>query len=185
MYPVSKYPTSIPGRFLSALLAAALILMSVMTLTACGRKNASKVNCPFTDIYWESTVENVISEEGENFSTYDSVYGGLCYTYPKEFNGYTGTVKYMFNEKDELMSVAWAYNAKDTDELTALYDTINASVNELYGESGYSANGVGNYGNVWYLESGDIILSTMVTTENIALQYAYLHPDVSNAEKRQ
>ena len=66
----------------------------------------------------------------------------------------------------------------------ALPISISASTVEKYGESGYDANGVGNYGGVWYRENGDIILTTMVTTENKALQYAYLHPLVSNTEER-
>lgn len=162
-------------------------LFVTVVSVSCGKTEPSgpALECPFTEMNWNSTIEDVTAAEGEAFSTYDSVYGGLCYTYPKEYAGYSGTVKYMFNEEEALMSVAWAYSAKDADELTALYDSINADVNAQYGESGYQASGVGNYGNVWYLESGDIILSTMITSEMTALQYAYLHPLVSNTEKQQ
>lgn len=168
-------------RFLPVCLCLLVTAMSV----SCGRGKDTEpaLDCPFTDMGWDSTVGDVIAAEGENYSTYDSVYGGLCYTYPKEYDGYSGTVKYMFNDQDALMSVAWAYSAQDADELATLYDTINTSVNEVHGESGYHAQGAGNYGNVWYLESGDIILSTMMSSEVMALQYAYLHPLVSNAEK--
>ena len=82
------------------------------------------------------------------------------------------------------MCVAWAYGCNDADELFALYESINDSVNEKYGESGYAADHPGNYGNVWYLTTGDIVLTTMITTENKALQYAYLHPAVSNKKQQ-
>lgn len=160
-----------------------ICILLVLVPTACSSKAEITLDCPFTDMDWNSTAEDVISAEGEDFSTYDSVYSGLCYTYPKEYMEHMGTVKYMFDTDEHLMSVAWAYSAKDTEELSTLYEAICASVNETCGESAYNTNGVGNYGSVWYLESGDIILSTMTTTENIALQYAYLHPLVSNSEK--
>lgn len=152
-----------------------------LVFTACSRKEQNtEPDCPFTDIGWDNTIDDVISAEGNDFSTYDSVYGGICYTYPKDFNDLKGTIKYMFNDKEQLMCVAWTYSSKDADELLLLYESIIASVNEAHGESGYSADHPGNYGNVWYLESGDIVLSTMITSDTKALQYAYLHPLVSN-----
>lgn len=151
--------------------------------TACSSREKEPVlDCPFTEMNWESTADDVISAEGNDFSTYDSVYGGTCYTFAKEYEGYQGTVKYMFDGENKLMCVAWAYGCEDADELLALYETISASVNSLFGESGYSADHPGNSGNVWYLESGDIVLTTMITSDNKALQYAYLHPLVSNRD---
>lgn len=168
--------------FLS-LLTALLLLCS---LTACGGKKETEpaLDCPFTDLEWSSTVDDMLSAEGGNYSTYDSLYGGLCYTYPKNYEGHNGTVKYMFNEENKLMSVAWAYSAEDEDEIASLYEAVSASVSAANGESGYDAGGVGNYGGVWYRENGDIIITTMITSENKALQYAYLHPLVSHREEK-
>ncbi len=169
-----------PKYFLSIL----TVLLLFCFTTACGQDKGPVLDCPFTELTWNSTIDDMTAAEGENYSTYDSLYGGLCYTYPKEYEGCSGTVKYMFDAEDRLMSVAWAYSAETAEELETLYNSISASTVEKYGESGYDANGVGNYGGVWYRENGDIILTTMVTTENKALQYAYLHPLVSNTEER-
>jgi hypothetical protein len=147
--------------------------------TAAEEETTLVLDCPFTDMGWNSTIEDVVSTEGEDYTTYDSVYGGICYTYPKKYTGYEGTIKYMFDDEDQLMCVAWAYGDDDADTLYSLYETINSDLFSRYGDSGYNANGTGNYGNVWYLESGDIVLSTMVTTDTSALQYSYLHPNVS------
>lgn len=165
------------------LLSILTSLLLLCALTACGRDKGPEFDCPFTELNWDSTIEDMTAAEGESYSTYDSLYGGLCYTYPKEYEGCAGTVKYMFNEENRLMSVAWAYNAETSEELDALYEKISKSTVEKYGESGYDAGGIGNYGGVWYRENGDIILTTMVTTENKALQYAYLHPLVSHQEE--
>lgn len=160
-------------------------MLLLCALTACGgeKETGPALDCPFTDLGWNSTIDDMLSAEGNGYSTYDSLYGGLCYTYPKEYEGYAGTVKYMFNEENALMSVAWAYGAENADEIQALYETLSESATAKYGENGYDAGGVGNYGGVWYREDGDIILTTMITSENNALQYAYLHPSVSKGGK--
>ncbi len=136
--------------------------------------------CPFTELNWESSLEDIITIEGKDYSTYDSVYGGLCYTFPKEYMDLNGTIKYMFDENLNLVCVAWAYTSEDAQELYSLYDTINASVNQIFGESEYNPQNSTNYGNVWYREDGNIILSIMNADFNKALQYAYLHPSVSS-----
>ena len=169
------------SRYVYPILAALLLLC---TLTGCGQKENSSFDCPFIELNWDSTIEDMTAAEGDGYSTYDSLYGGLCYTYPKEYEGCSGTVKYMFDGENRLMSVAWAYSAETAEELDALYKKINTSTIEKYGESGYDAGGVGNYGGVWYREKGDIILTTMSTAENKALQYAYLHPLVSHKEEK-
>lgn len=162
-----------------------ICMLSACALISCGKADAPAAAAPFTALGWDSTPEDIIAEEGEDFSTYDSIYGGLCYTWPKEYDGCTGTIKYMFDSEERLVCVAWAYTTGSADELATLYESINESVNEVYGESGYNANGVGNYGNVWHPESGDIVLSTMSSTEGSFLQYAYLHPLVSNGDAQQ
>lgn len=167
---------TLPKRILSLFVC----IMLACIIISCGNADQIPLDCPFTDMDWNSTADDVIAEEGNGYSTYDSIYGGLCYTWPKEYENCMGTIKYMFDDEDRLVNVAWACSADSMDEVTALYDTINDSVNELYGESGYNSNGVGNYGNVWHLESGDIILSVMISSEFISLQYAYMHPLISN-----
>lgn len=157
--------------FFSVLLAGMLF--------SCGKKDDNALDCPFTELDWDSTAEDVIAKEGEDHSSYDSIYGGLCYTYPKEYNSRAGTVKYMFDGEDRLVCVAWAYSAASDDDLAAVYDEINDSVAASCGDSGSGADGVGNYGNVWHLAGGDIVLTTMATSEMSVLQYAYLHPLVS------
>lgn len=165
----------------------------IVLLCACGAPEDASVSpehsedsvAPFTDLSWSASTEDMIAAEGRDYETYPSVYNGTTYTYPKQYLGKDGTVKYMFDENGALMSAAWAFSSENIGVLQDLYNEINASVNASFGESGYNADGtnsVGNYGNVWYLEQGDIVLSTMITSEAKALQYAYLHPSVSNTD---
>lgn len=162
-----------------------LSIVIVCLQCACGTGHNSEPPAPFSSACWECSVSDISALEGDSDSTYDSIYGGTTFSYPKEYNGHNGTVKYMFNENDELMCIAWAYNSDDENEVYAVYDEINQAVNKIHGDSGYQADShSSNYGNVWYLESGDIVLSTMITSENEVLQYAYLNPAVSNTAAR-
>ena len=146
-------------------------------LVACqSTKTEPVLQCPFSELTWDSTYDDMVKLEGQTDDTYDSVYGGICYKYPKSYENKAGTIKYMFDDKNQLMCIAWTYNSQDSDELYSLYNTINASINDTYGESNYNTEKETNYGNVWYLEGGHITLSTMITDTNKALQYAYINP---------
>ncbi len=181
---------------LRKMVVVAALLAAVGLVGACDGKNQAVADdspkevavAPFSEAAWTSSVNDMEVLEGKaagETSSYKSIYGGTTYSYPKEYLGREGTIKYMFDDKDALMSLAWAYGSEDENELYTLYDEINQSVNDVYGESGYHANSnASNYGNVWYLASGDIVLSTMITSDNKALQYAYLNPAVSNTEKQ-
>ena len=166
-------------RFIT--MAICLSLMVIISVSCKSQQNVPALHCPFSDLTWDSTVANMVDLEGETNTTYKSVYGGLCYTYPKAYQNKSGTIKYMFDDKNHLMCIAWAYASDSEDELYTLYDTINQSVNDTYGESNYNTDKETNYGNVWYLEDGHITLSTMITSTNKALQYAYINP--ANNEK--
>jgi hypothetical protein len=123
--------------------------------------------------------------EGSDYETYDSVYGGTTYTYSKEYLDCTGTVKYMFDQDDQLMCVAWAYTPESAEELDTVYSAIHEELVDTYGNSGYDNTDETNYGDVWYLDSGDIILSAVTMDSQWAFQYAYLNPAVSNSDDTQ
>lgn len=158
-----------------------LCLFAASTFTGC-KQETPKVTNPFTEITWENTVEEVIAKEGDDYTTYDSVYNGTTYVFSKSYLELEGTVKYMFDDNDKLMCVAWTYSSDTEDALKSTYNKIHKQVEDTYGESGYAADHQTNYGDVWHLEEGDIILSVVTTDTQKALQYSYLHPSVSYTE---
>lgn len=155
-------------------------VLFALVLCACRKEEspAAPVS-PFSDSTWEYTVEDILAYEGSSPETYDSVYGGICYTYPKTYQEHQGTIKYMFDDKERLMCIAWACSADEAQELYDFYDLIEKDVNSQTGETGSSSN----TGCVWYRENGNIVLSLMITSDLKAMQYAYLHPDVSSPPK--
>ena len=167
-------------KFLSLCLT---LSMTAVLLFGCGSKDTTAAaGCPFSDLEWGSNVKDMEAAEGTEHETYDSVYGGTTYTYAKEYQGLTGTVKYMFDENEKLASIAWAYGSESADELNDLYQTVHAEIVDAHGESGYNTQKDTNYGDVWYREDGNIIISAMITESQKAFQLAYVSPDHSTAE---
>lgn len=172
--------------FFLLLFVAVLILLSA-SLLFYFRKNTENIAAedisvsPFSDAVWQDTPENIIAAKGSNYTTYDSVYGGLCYTYPHDYENRRGTIKYMFNEEDRLVCVAWTYSSAEEQELYDLYHLIEESVAIQIANESDTIDKASNTGHVWYRKDGNIILGLMITSDLKALQYSYLHPDISNA----
>lgn len=152
-----------------------LCLLLCMHFTAC-TKTITPIDCPFTDLGWETTESELFDSLGEYTSSYASTYGGATYTYTGSYYDKDGTIKYMYNDKGILMSVAWAYSAPDEASLLTLYNEIHSDLEATHGKSGYNTENATNYGDVWKLNEGHIILSVMLTNTNKALQIAYVNP---------
>ena len=160
-------------------LTLAFTLLLTGLLSACGEKKA--IDCPFTNLGWETTIDELFEAEGECDEPYASTYGGLVYTYPASYMGYDGTIKYMYDENDVLMSVAFAYGSEqnaelEAEELKEFYDKLVSDIEKDHGKSDYDTDKPTNYGKVWELKEGHIILSVMLTESNQALQIAYVNP---------
>lgn len=157
-----------------------IIVLASLALSGCSEKEPDVV-CPFTELSWDATYDDMVKLEGKDYESYPSVYSGTTYSYPMKYMDQEGTLKYMYDDKDVLMSVAWACDG-DVDTLDKIYNTIHKELVDTYGESGYNTGNVTNYGDVWYLEGGHIILSAVTTEQQKALQYSYQNPAASEEE---
>lgn len=158
----------------TAAILAALTLFFSGILSGCGKVQA--IECPLTELGWETTMEELVKAEGVCDEPYKSTYGGVVYTYPSTYMGYDGMIKYMFDEDDILMNVAFTYSSEDAEELKTFYDKLVADIEKEHGKGSYDADGSTNYGTVWELKEGHIIISVMLTNSNKALQIAYVNP---------
>lgn len=175
-------------KYLRSLLSVIIAFTFVATaLTGCSfDKNSSSkksLGLPFTKLTWDNSYDDMVALEGKSTATYDSIYKGTTYTYPKKYLGLDGTINYMYDDANKLMCVAWSYSATSADDLKSTYKKIHDQLKNSYGASGYNTSNQTNYGDVWYRDEGDIILSAATTNSIKALQYAYLNPVVSNKEK--
>lgn len=158
-----------------------LTVSFAVSVFGCHKKEAA---CPFTSIVWGNTLQDVIALEGDGGDTYDSIYDGVTYSFPKEYDGLKGTVKYMFDGEEKLVSISWMYEAEDSEDLAAVYEKIHGEAEKMLGKSGFKYNReelekVAAPGDVWYLESGNVVITTVDASDLKALQYTFLHPDVS------
>lgn len=135
--------------------------------------NTPNIPCPFTEVPWNNTMEKMLDIEGKNYKTYNSIYDGLTYSYPKKYLGLDGTIKYMYNDTNEIQCMAWAYNADNITDLESIYTNIEFDLISKYGESDYQPDQKSNKGHVWYLDEYNIILSAMTTETQKVIQYSY------------
>lgn len=165
---------------LHTFVASLLLLTSIaLTLTGCS-STAKEVTCPFTEITWESTLEDIQALEGELLDSYYSSYKGTTYVYEKEYLGLSGSIKYMFDDEENLMSMAWLFLPESDEELEEVYADLVKQTSKLYGKSGFDSDMTTAKGEVWYLEDGNILIGVMSTGINEAIQYQFFHPKVSS-----
>lgn len=163
-------------RFLVTLVVS---LLFATCIYGCSKKT-ELISCPFTNITWENTLEEIQAESGELLETRDSIYDGSSYLYEKEYLGYDGTVYYIFDDKEKLVSMAWGYSTDSSEELDALHKKLTAEIEDTFGECDYTPQ-VG-YGSVWYTDGGNVVLFTIDTEEYKTIQVNYVHPDVAEEE---
>lgn len=170
--------------FVSALAISIIISIFLLFFAIANTFKNSSVNIlddiidiPFTDAPSHITYDIMIEFEGNDYVSYASVYNGTTYTYPKNYHNLNGTIKYMFDNNDEIKCVAWSYSSDNLEELENEYLAIDTELKVKYGKSNYNPNGSSNHGNVWYLDGYNIILSAMTTDTQQVLQYSYTFLD--------
>lgn len=157
-----------------------LLFLSNITFLLSGCSSSKEVTIPFTKITWESSLEEVQDSEGELLDSYYSSFRGTTYVYEKEYLGLPGSIKYMFDDNEKLMSVAWLYLPESNEDLESVYADLVNQTNQLYGKSGFDSDMNTAKGEVWYLENGNILIGVMSTGINEAIQYQFFHPEVSS-----
>ena len=161
------------------ILISILTVLSLSVMTACG--SSSFINCPFTEISWDSTTDDMIRLEGEGYDTYDSIYKGLTYTYPKEYLGMGGMIKYMYDDKGKLCNVSWSYTGEGEEEVIKIYRAVVDDMTKLHGES-KNDDGVGNYCEMWKTDDGTVMANAVITNDTKVMQIAYMNSDVSKQQ---
>ena len=162
---------------------ALILVMSTSCLFGCG---AQKVICPFTEITWDNTVDDIFALEGENYEEGESLYYGDSYVYPKEYKGFDGTIQYMFDEDGKLASMVWLYSNEDGDEIFDLYKEITYELIDEYGEGSLDSSFASQVGgNVWYLDGGNIILMASLVADYKAVQFSFVSPKHSIENPKQ
>ena len=161
-----------------------ILIISLITgvaLSGCS-KGRSHIGCPFSELSWDDSYDEMIKLEGEQYETYDSIYKGTTYTYPKEYLGNTGMIKYMYDDAGKLCNVSWSYTGDDADEVLTVYRAVCDDTVNTHGPS-TSDDGIGNYCEIWASESGTVMANAVITNDTKVMQIAYMNADVSKQGK--
>lgn len=155
-----------------------LVILSLLIFSGCRNTDKVQTVAPFSEAGWESTPQELSSFHESTPDTTLSVYGGNSYLFPVTWMEQEGTVKYMYDENEQLVSIAFYCEADTLENLTALYDTIRSQAFREFGESIVTTN-QDNVGDRWIRSEGNIILAAFWNEESCALQYSFLHPRIS------
>ena len=163
---------------------ALILLISALSITLISACLGGKVqiNCPFTELTWDTTEEEMKDLEGEKFESYDSIYKGTTYTYPRTYLETEGIVKYMYDDKGKLCNVSWSYTGDDETSLMNVYNAVVDDMTKLHGES-KNDDGVGNYCEMWITDNGTVMANAVITNDTKVMQIAYMNEDVSKQGK--
>ncbi len=151
--------------------------MICLSLAGCSDKRKT-FNCPFTELAWGSTADDMTDAEGENSDSYPSIYNGVTYTYKKRYLDYDGIVKYMYDDNEKLCNISWSYAGEDAVSVTEVYEAVCADTEKLFGK-GEDDDGVGNYCRIWITDTGTVMANAVITNDTTVMQIAYMSPEVS------
>ena len=155
----------------------------LLSLAACSSKEQSSVPpAPFSQAHWSYTLEDLQKLEQTAFETTGSVYGGSSYLFPATYLDHQGTIKYMFDENNQLVAIAFFYEGTDAAQVAELARQIQELAHQEFGESIHSETAGHNSGEKWVRKEGNVLLSVLTTEEANALQYSFLHPSISSIE---
>ena len=161
------------------LLTGLLILTMTSTcFLGCGKNEASDI--PFTELGFDTTFDEMTSDLGDPLSDKE-VYLGTTYTYDSDYLELPGNVQYTFDEEGKMASISWVYTCEDGEEITGYYNDIHTQLENKLGKSKESTNNVTHLADIWRLDSGNIELIALVTSDYNAIMYTYLSPEHSTS----
>ena len=160
---------------------AVVLVIIIAALSGCSATGA-EMNCPFTELTWDSSKDDMTALEGNLFDSYDSIYNGITYTYPKEYLGNGGMIKYMYDGSGKLCNVSWSFTGEGEDSVMKVYRDVCGEMEKLHGKS-RNDDGVGNYCEIWTSNGGTVMASAVITNDTKVMQIAYMNPEISKQGK--
>ncbi len=160
-----------------------LTLISAMTSTlflGCGTKEA---NIPFTDYNFETTYQEITDDLGTPVEEAAS-YLGTSYCYDSDYLSDASEVRYTFDEDGNMASITWLLESSDSEEITDCYNDIHSELVNTYGETKEATSDTTQLSDIWRLETGNITLVAVISTEYNGIMYTYLSPANSTLETK-
>jgi hypothetical protein len=152
-------------------------LVIALTFTAC---KSDKDRIPFSSLTFDTTYDEMIEELGEPTET-TVTYLGDTYSYAGEYLQKDGNVRYTFDEDGKMASITWLYSSEDGEEVSALYADIHKQLENNHGKTTESSDDVTQLSDIWRLDSGNISLVAVISSDYNGLMYTYMSKDHSTS----
>lgn len=162
---------------LAKIISFSLIL--AITFTAC---KSDEDRIPFSSLTFENTYDEMVEELGEPEET-TVTYLGDTYSYSKEYLKKDGHVRYTFDEDGKMASITWLFDSEDGEEVSALYADIHKQLENLHGKTKESSDDVTQLSDIWRLDSGNISLVAVISSDYNGLMYTYMSKEHSTSEE--
>ena len=157
-----------------------ILTITVMGFVACGKDLSS--DPPFTTFNFDTTYDDMIKELGEPDSEKESYYG-KAYNYSSDYLDLQGNVQYAFDEDGHMTNMTWAYFSEDGEEITDIYNDLHKQLQNSLGKTKEATNTVTNLADIWRLDSGNIELAAIVTSDYNVVMFTYLSPEYSTSSE--
>ncbi|MCR5580772.1 MAG: hypothetical protein K6F66_04215 [Pseudobutyrivibrio sp.] len=138
---------------------------------------------PFTDLSFDTSYDTMVKDLGEPTDEAES-YLGTSYCYSSDYMADDSQVRYTYDEDGNMASISWIYESEDGEEVTKYYNDIHKQLENKYGKTKEATNDVTQLSDIWRLDSGNITLIALVSSEYNAVMYTYLSPDNSTKETK-
>lgn len=156
-----------------------LSLLVIVLFTACG---SDKNRIPFSKLTFETSYEDMVSKLGDPTDT-TTTYLGDTYGYSCKYLQKDGTVRYTFDEDGNMASITWLYESEDGEEVSDLYADIHKELVNKHGKTKEATDDVTQLSDIWRLDTGNITLVAVVSSDYNGLMYTYLSKDHSTSEE--
>ena len=160
-------------RLIRITLTAAIISS---LLLGCSKSSSDRI--PFSELDFTVTYEDMVDKLGEPISQTES-YLGESYSYKSDYLETDSEVRYTFDEDGKIASITWLYESDDGEEITGFYNDIHKQLENTYGKTEEATNNVTQLSDIWRLESGNITLVALVSSDYNGIMYTYLTPEHS------
>jgi len=147
-------------------------------ILGCSKQSSNRI--PFSELDFSVSYEDMVDKLGEPVSETET-YLGKSYGYQSDYLSMDGQVRYTFDEAGKIASITWLYESEDGEEITGVYNDIHKQLENTYGKTEEATNNVTQLSDIWRLDTGNITLVALVSSDYNGIMYTYLTPEHSTA----
>ena len=165
------------NKIKNIILILALISVVLLSSVGCGTKTAS---IPFCELDFNDSFEDMSALYGMPPNETES-YLGTSYCYPSGYMDKDSELRVTFDDENKISGFSWVYESEDADDIVAAYKSIESDLTQKYGQTTEAASDPTQLSNIWRLDTGNITLAAVISSDYNGLMYTYISPEHSHS----